>query len=147
MNSNSVCVDASVALLWLLADQHSIYADTLRSQWEMRGVKMVGPPMFHAEVSSSIRKQVYFKRLLPEEGDKLFSVYLDIPIRIVDTAEMYQKTWELAKKFNLSVCYDAQYLAVAELEDCELWTADRKLAGSLKKKANRVRWIGEFKGI
>ncbi len=82
--------------------------------------------------------------MLPEEGEEAFSIYLDIPIRIIDEQEVYRKAWQLAKEFNLPVCYDMQYLAVAELEDCELWTADRRLAKSLKGKANRVRWVGEY---
>ena len=36
-----------------------------------------------------------------------------------------------------------QYLAVAELEDCELWTNDKRLAHSLQGKVNRIRWVGE----
>ena len=50
---------------------------------------------------------------------------------------------ELAKEFNLPVCYDMQYLAVAELEDCELWTCDKSLVNSLKDKVKRIRWVGE----
>ena len=147
MNSNSVCVDSSLALTWLLVAEQNDYADSLRKRWAEMGVELLSPPMFHAEVASVLRQKVFFKKILPEEGDEAFSVYLDIPIRIVDRPEMYRKAWELAKKLDLPVCYDAQYLAVAEIEDCELWTADRKLASSLKSKVNRIRWIGEYRGI
>ena len=144
MNSNNVCVDASLAIAWLFDEPYSENADALRQEWREHGVQMVGPPMFHAEVTSAIRQHVYFKRILPEEGEEAFSIYLDIPIRIIDEPEVYRKAWELAKKFNLPVCYDMQYLAVAELEDCELWTADSRLANSLKGKAKRVRWVGDY---
>ena len=38
--------------------------------------------------------------------------------------------------------YDMQYLAVAEAEDCELWTASERLFYSLKGKTSRVRLVG-----
>ncbi len=143
MNLNSVCVDASIAIAWLSYERHTATANALRREWREKGVQMVGPPLFHAEVTSTLRKQVYFKRILPEEGEEAFSICLEIPIRIIDEPEMYRLAWELAKEFNLPVCYDMQYLAVAELQDCELWTADKRLANSLKGKAKRVRWVGE----
>ncbi len=145
MNSNSVCVDASLAVAWLFDEQYSENADALRRGWSRRDVRMLVPSLFHPEVTSAIRQRVHFKNILPEDGEAAFSVYLDIPVRIIDRPEMYRKAWELAKKLNLPVCYDMQYLAVAELEDCEFWTADRKLAG-LKNRVNRIRWIGEYRG-
>jgi len=143
MNSNSVCVDSSLALAWLLVAQQNDNADALRQEWSEKRIKLLGPPMFHAEVTSVLRQQVFFKRILPEEGEEVFSIYQEIPVRIIDEPAMYRKAWELAKEFNLPVCYDMQYLAVAELEDCELWTADKKLANSLQGKVKRIRWVGE----
>ncbi len=144
MNLNSVCVDASLAVAWLSWEAHTPIANALRQEWREHGVQMVGPPMFHAEVTSAIRQHVYFKRILPEEGEEAFSIYLDIPIRIIDGPEVYRKAWQLAQEFNLPVCYDMQYLAVAELEDCELWTGDERLVNSLKSKTKRLRWLGEY---
>ena len=143
MNSNSVCVDASVAVAWLSYEQHTASANALRREWRDKGVQMVGPPLFHAEVISTLRQHVYFKRILPEEGEEAFSIYLDIPIRIIDKQEVYRKAWELAKEFDLPRTYDMQYLAVAELEDCEFWTSDKRLANSLQGKVKRIRWVGE----
>ncbi|MDP3880282.1 MAG: type II toxin-antitoxin system VapC family toxin [Dehalococcoidales bacterium] len=144
MNSNNVCVDASLAVAWLSWEEHTPIANALRQDWRERGVQMLAPALFHAEVTSAIRQQVYFKRMLPEEGEEAFSICLDIPIRIIDWPEVYRKAWQLARDYNLPVCYDMQYLAVAELEDCELWTTDRKLVNSLPDKPARIRWVGEY---
>ncbi len=144
MNSNSVCVDASLAVAWLSYERYTAIANALRHEWREHSVQMVGPALFHAEVTSAIRQHVYFKRMLPEEGEEAFSIYLDIPIRIIDEQEVYRKAWQLAKEFNLPVCYDMQYLAVAELEDCQLWTADRMLVNILKGKNERIRWVGDY---
>lgn len=143
MNSNSVCVDASVALEWLFFDQHHQQADELMKGWARDIVALIAPPMFHAEVPSAIRRQVHFQQISPEEGEQLYAAYSTLPIRIIDTAEMYRTAWQLAKEFDVPVCYDMQYLAVAELEDCEFWTADRKLVNLARGKNKRIRWVGE----
>jgi predicted nucleic acid-binding protein len=104
---------------------------------------MVGPAMFYAEVTSVLREHVFWGKILPEEGEEALSICLDIPVRTVDNPEVYRRAWELARRFNLPRTYDMQYLAVAELEDCEFWTADRKLANSLRNKVKRIRWVGD----
>lgn len=145
MNSSSVCIDASLALAWLFYDEHREQADELLKIWARDAIELVAPPMFHAEVGSSIRKNVYFKHILPAEGERLFAVYSEMPVKIVDGWDIYRKAWQLAKEFNLPVCYDMQYLAVAELEDCEFWTLDRKLVNAVRGKTKKVRWVGEAK--
>jgi predicted nucleic acid-binding protein len=100
--------------------------------------------MFYAEVTSVLRKHVFFRKILPEEGEEALSICLDIPVRTVDGPEVYRTAWALAKKFNLPRTYDMQYLAVAELENCELWTSDKSLVNSLKGKNRRIKWVGDY---
>ncbi len=142
--STAVCIDASLAIAWLFFDQYREQADALWKIWNENATELIAPPMFQAEVASVIRRHVYFKRILPEEGERLFSLYSDLPVRIVDSQEMYRWAWQLASAFNLAVCYDTQYLAVAELEDCEFWTLDRKLVNTVGGKNRRVRWVGDY---
>jgi len=138
-----VCIDASLALTWLLPAEQNEAANALRREWDKEGMELITTPLFHAEVTSVLREQVYFRRLLPEEGEEAFSIYLDIGVRSIDDPEVQKKAWELAKKFNLPRTYDMQYLAVAELENCELWTSDKRLANSLQGRVKRIRWVGE----
>ncbi len=143
MNSR-VCVDASLAIQWLIPTQHDPLAESLLQSWDQAGTELIGPPLFDAEVTSAIRRHVYFKKLLLEQGEKAFLFYRELGVKIVSPPELPQVAWQLAKEFNLPVCYDMQYLAVAELADCELWTADKRLANSLKGKVNRIKWVGEY---
>jgi len=137
--NNSVCIDASLALTWLLPREKTEATDALIPLWHYKGTKLITAPLFHAEVTSAIRREVYFKKLNTNEGDLVFFLYLQLDIETVDDPEIYTLAWELAKKFNLPRTYDIQYLAVAELKDCELWTADRRLANSLRGKSPRIK--------
>lgn len=142
MNSR-VCVDASLAIQWLIPTQEDPLAESLLQSWDQAGTELIGPPLFDAEVTSAIRRHVYFKKLLLEQGEKAFLFYRELGVKIVSPPELPQVAWQLAKEYNQPRTYDMQYLAVAELEDCELWTADRRLVNSLKGKNKRIRWIGE----
>ncbi len=139
-----VCIDASLAVAWLSYERYTAPANALRQEWLRNGVELLGPPIFHAEVISVLRQQVFFKRILPEEGEEAFSICLDIPIRIIDRQEMHRTAWRLAKEVGLPVCYDTQYLAVAELEGCEFWTADRRLVNLTQGNRSWVKWIGDY---
>ena len=144
MNSDRVCVDASLALTWLLSPQAEESADALRRQWLKDDIELIGPPLFHAEVTSVLREEVFFKRLSFEEGEEAFSLYSVIPIRILNSPAIYRKAWELAIKYNQPRTYDMQYLAVAEIEDCEFWTLDRKIVNTISSKNQRIKWLGDY---
>ena len=142
--NGSVCIDAGLALIWLLPAEQDETASILRRKWDEEGVEIITAPLFHAEVTSVLREQVYFKRLLPKEGEEAFSIYLGMGVKSIDSPEIQKKAWGLAKRFNLPRTYDMQYLAVAELKDCELWTNDKRLVNSLQSRVSRIRWVGEY---
>ena len=48
---------------------------------------------------------------------------------------------ELASQFKLPARYDAHYLALAEREQCEFWTADERLYNSVKDQLSWVRFM------
>ena len=145
MNSSLVCVDASLALAWFIFEDHSDRAESLRREWSEEGVQMVAPALFHAEVASAIRKYVYFGRMVPDDGEEAFTLSEAIQIRTLDGPETRRKAWQLAGDFNLPVCYDMQYLAVAELHDCLLWTCDRRFVNTVRGKTDRVKWLGDYR--
>jgi predicted nucleic acid-binding protein len=142
--SDKVCIDASLALTWLLPAEQNEAANTLRREWDEADVEIITAPLFHAEVTSVLREQVYFGRLLPGEGEEAFSTYLEMGVTSIDGPEIQKKAWRLANRFNLRRTYDMQYLAVAELKDCELWTNDKRLINSLQGKVSRIKWLEEY---
>lgn len=101
--------------------------------------------MFNVEVTSTLRRQVYFGKLLPEEGEMAFQLFLELGVHTIDHTSVTRLAWEMAKRFNLPRTYDLQYLAVAEVADCPLWTGDRKFVNSLQNRTRRVKWVGDYR--
>jgi predicted nucleic acid-binding protein len=54
------------------------------------------------------------------------------------------RVMELAHRYDLPAVYDAHYLALAEREGCDYWTADKRLWNSVKGMVPWVRWLGDY---
>jgi predicted nucleic acid-binding protein len=140
---SQLCIDASVALLWILPAQQSLLADSLLQKWDGDGIEIISPPLFDIEITSVLHKYLRLKILLPEQGEQAYQLYRDLDVTILSPPELSMKAWLLAKEYYQVHALDMQYLALAELVGCEFWTADKTLFNNLKDKNQRVRFIGE----
>lgn len=142
-----VCIDAGVFVKVLVQEDLS---DTARQQWErwtlVEKRKPIAPVLFLFEVVAVLRKQVYQGRLTLKEGSVALDVLLDANVEIVTSTALHRRAWELADRFNQPTAYDAHYLALAEIEGCEFWTADERLYNSVKDDFPLIRWLGELTG-
>jgi len=86
---------------------------------------------------------VYLKNLIAEEGDAAFQTFLQMPIRYSRRGEVIELAWQLSKTLNRPRAYDTAYLAVAQLNRCEFWTADKRLYNAAHPALGWVRWIEE----
>jgi predicted nucleic acid-binding protein len=141
---NKVCIDASLAVSWLTYSNHTPAANLLRQEWAKNGVEFVGPTIFHAEVMSALRELVLDRKMLPEEADEALSICLAMPIRTVGGEDVYRTAWRVSSELDLRFSWASQYLAVAELENCEYWTVDRRLVGLAREKRTWVKWLGDY---
>lgn len=140
----TVCVDASLILAQLLPETLSPAADAIMSRWADEGTELVAPPMLSMEVPSVLRQSVHTGRVSAAEGDRAFEDFLGMAIRIAHPRQLVEHAWQLGKDLNPGRLYDMYYLALAEIERCELWTGDRKLANLAERHPVPVRWIGDY---
>lgn len=136
-----LCVDASLALHVVLPDEYDAATDALWNNWIRQGLEIVSPVLLYAEVTSVIRLRVATGRLTDDEGDAVFSQFNSLGIARLDRDDLHLRAWELAKRYQLPRAYDMMYLALAELEDLELWTGDERLVNTLQGREPRVHWV------
>ena len=60
-----------------------------------------------------------------------------------DLVDFYPQVLHYGRTYGRSV-YDASYLALAEIEDITLITADEGLYKAVKKSIPWVRWLGDL---
>lgn len=139
--ANTVCLDASLALLVLVVEDLTPKARSLWRAWNEAAFEIVTPPLFFAEVTSVLREQVHFRRLTAEEGEAAFQAFAGLDVVSLDTPDLQNRAWELSKRYNRPKAYDAQYLAVATARGCEMWTADRRLVNAVSEPW--LKWVGD----
>ena len=139
-------VDASVVLKWQLDDEEAVeQAVTLRDAWLVeRRVDLVAPSLCFYEVLNGLLVAARRGRIGDEEAKTAADLLLGrLGLTFLDPP--YQEILSVAMRFGISA-YDAAYVALGEVLDCDVWTGDRRLYRRLRGKAPRVRWIGDFEG-
>lgn len=84
------------------------------------------------------------KELTLEQAEAAFAKLQTLPIQQMSVPGQRQRAWELATQLGFATVYDATYLALAELQGCEFWTADERLFNQVKDKLSFVKWLGHY---
>jgi predicted nucleic acid-binding protein len=142
--SGAVVVDASVALKWLMVEAYADVAENMLRDWLIRGARILAPALLTSEIANALYKRVRRGELTPEDARKDMTSFLGLAIAFVSDPTLSLRALELAQQHTLKAVYDAHYLALAEREGCDLWTADERLWNSMKDAVDWVRWIGNW---
>jgi predicted nucleic acid-binding protein len=113
-------VDASALVVALSDDGPD--GDLVRRR--LRGESLAAPELVDLEVVSVLRKQLAIGALDGRRAGLALTDLADLPLRRVPHLPLLARCWEL--RDNLTV-YDAAYVALAEVLDAPLVTADSRL--------------------
>ncbi len=146
--SSVVVVDASIALKWAVTEPDSAEAQALLDEWARQGMVLLVPTLYAYEVTNILRQRVRRGLMTPDEAraDQAKLLSQNVTIDALDQAQQLvqsEHALALANQLNLTATYDAHYLALAEREGCEYWTADERLWNAVKTQLSWVRWLGE----
>ena len=141
---SSYCIDTSVFIKYLCPDEQEGEATELVGQ-ALSG-RIVLPCFAWAEIASVLRKKVRSGLLTEGEAGQLYSAFGELPIDYVDGEEIRSRAWEMAGMYGLLTLYDAVFLAVAEKERANYWTADTVFLKALVPKPSYVFALGRENG-
>jgi predicted nucleic acid-binding protein len=134
----TICVDASFILNLVLDEAGSDAVHALWAGWLAADAELIVPCHALVEAASVVRNRVHRQQLTAEEGAAALAILLEQGIVSMPCDALHARAWELAAEFDRPTAYDAYYLALAEAADCELWTADRRLARAAQ---DRLPWV------
>jgi predicted nucleic acid-binding protein len=137
---SSYCIDTSVFIKYLCPDEQEGEATELVGQ-ALSG-QIVLPCFAWAEIASVLRKKVRSGLLTDGEAGQLYSAFGELPIDYVDGEEIRARAWEMAGQYGLLTLYDAVFLAVAERESANYWTADTVFLKALVPRPSYVFALG-----
>ena len=115
------------------------------AQWFNEGTHLIAPAFFDVETDSILRQKVILRQeLTSAQAEAAFIVLQALPIRQLTVPAQRQRAWQIATEFGFATVYDATYLALAELQGCPFWTADKRLFDQVKVRIPFVKWLGDY---
>jgi predicted nucleic acid-binding protein len=141
----TVVIDTSVALKWVLTEDHTAEAIALRNQCIRENVEVLAPSLLRYEAINVLAKKVIDGLLAAADiGVALRNTLALIELRDFDLALSLRAVAFAASMPHRRFGFDAQFLALAEHERCVFWTADRDFADSMGAQYPSIRWIGAY---
>jgi predicted nucleic acid-binding protein len=121
------CVDASFVVRLLLGGEEADRASARWAGWAAAGVRVLAPELLLAETTNALYRCGKAGLLRPAEVDEAVRHVGALGIETSPMAPLVGPALSLAQRLTLPAAYDAFYLALAERESAELWTADLRL--------------------
>ena len=143
----AIVVDTSLAIKWVLKEADSEAAEALLLEWSQNEVVVYAPPLLAYEIANALFKNVRTGEISIERAKGAFAEILlsGIELDFPQDHALSLRALELAQKYALPATYDTHYLALAERENCELWTADSRMWRTLQGKLPWVRNLSDYR--
>lgn len=138
-----ICVEASVAVKWILDEERSDRAGALYEATAKANQPIVAPSLLPLEITNILRQ-----RMRTKDGLSLIAAtqhlddFLALSIEFHNPVGLHFQALVLADALDLPTTYDAHYLVLAEHLGCELWSDDLRLIRRVATSLPFVRWIG-----
>jgi len=141
----NIVIDANIAVRAILPIEGKSNVLERLITWHRSYSKIFAPELLIAETVSVIRQGIFDRWITEEEGQVAVEDLYRLGVEIVPSdAGICQAALAWAGRLGQSKAYDGFYLAVAERQGAELWTADEKLVNRAKQlNLPWIRWIDE----
>ena len=120
-----VVLDSCIALKWVLREDDSPKANQFRGEFRQQLHELMAPDVFPVEVAHAVTRAE--RRGLASQPALLVGNVLSTAPILYPSLQLLPRAIELSSQFRIGV-YDCLYRALAEQEDCDLLTADARLA-------------------
>jgi predicted nucleic acid-binding protein len=137
-------IDASAALKWQFKDEEaSDAAITLLGDFVEGKIELITVTLFSYEILSALSVAIKRGRITEAIGQKALTYLTSLGIEEKIFDDLIGTTFKIARKHHLST-YDCAYIALAENEECNFYTGDKKLFNAAKVHLPMVQWIGNY---
>jgi predicted nucleic acid-binding protein len=92
------------------------------------GHELLAPTLLRSQTLSALHEAVHRGELAPEVALERLGRIRAIPIRLLGDAVLRRRAWDLAERLGWAETYDAEYLALTQLQADAFVTLDTELA-------------------
>jgi predicted nucleic acid-binding protein len=122
-------LDSSVGFKWFLVENDTPRARQLRDDYARSLVELISPDVFPIEIVHALTRAERANRITPQEGSQLVTDLFQILPTLSPSLPLLPRAYELSSQARIGV-YDCLYIALAEREQCQIVTADQRLANT-----------------
>jgi predicted nucleic acid-binding protein len=94
--------------------------------------KLLAPTLLRSQTLSALHEAVHRGEVSADVGHERRARIRQMSIRLLGDAVLQRRAWELADKLGWASTYDAEYVALTQLQADAFVTLDAKLARSVK---------------
>ena len=124
---NTLVIDASIAIKWVVEEDGTELALALRGQ-----ARLLAPDLLVPECSNILWKKVQRKELTKDEALLAARLLQSAEIELVGARTLMEAATRLAIELD-HPAYDCLYLALAVENNCRFVTADERLVNKLRQ--------------
>lgn len=130
----TVVVDSNVIAAIVIEMPYSTQSHQKLYSWLNNSVRLLAPTLFEYEIATIVRRFVTAKIITEKQADNIIDMVLSIDIEMVaPTTTLHHAALAWAARTGQAKAYDAHYLALAEQENAEFWTSDKRLVNGVRQ--------------
>jgi len=124
-------LDSSVAFKWFVREAETDSALRLRDAFRNAVHELVAPDVFPIEIAHALMRALRQGRLAASDSLDLLAYALKTLPELHASLPLLPRAAELSAMARIGI-YDCLYVALAEQEQCELVTADKRLLNTFQ---------------
>lgn len=101
---------------------------------ELSDHELIGPPLLWSEVHSAVHEAVWRGELDSSRAQRALAAFADLGIHRRSPRALWSQAWKLADELGWAKTYDAEFLALAQIERAVVLTTDARM----RRGANRT---------
>lgn len=137
-------VDASVGIQLFVHEQGTDLVETVFAGLaEDPPIRLYVPDFFYVECANILWKYVRRFNYTADKARSDLSDLIQLNLAAVDTENLLVAAFDLAVEHDLTV-YDACYVALANLLELPLLTADKRLVNKMNGRGHDIRFLGDL---
>ena len=94
--------------------------------------ELLAPTLLRSQTLSAVHEAVHRGELTAETAREQLARIQRLPIRLLGDAVLRRRAWDLAEKLGWASTYDAEYVALTQLQADAVVTLDPELARSVE---------------
>jgi len=140
-----IVVDTNLLVATVFPLAYSDHAKDHLLAWRKNRVTLFAPTLTEYEITNVVRRRVADRLLTTAEAIETLQSLFTIRVRyFTPTLDLHQRALVWAERIRQPKAYDAQYLALADYLQSEMWTADKRLVGGGRQAGiDWIHWVGE----